>query len=261
MTNMTDRKQQESIFHDQRELDRHELSDEEYQRKYSNKKWYSVTRRSRKYVSEMLERDCKGKTALDYCCGLGDMSLELAKHGAFVYGIDISEQSIKTSKQLLTGAGYGDRSKHLVMDAEKLEFEDDFFDVIVCAGVLHHLDLSSAYREISRVLKPSGRVICIEALGHNPIIQTYRRMTPHLRTAWEVDHILKQKDLVLARQFFNQVDARFFHLFTILAVPFRETTFFHPLLAGLEGLDSVVLRLPLLRYMAWQMVFVLRDPK
>lgn len=258
---MYDRKAEEKRFHNKREVDHRQLSELDFQRRYSNKKWYCVTRKSVEYVSSFLRARCEGKVALDYCCGLGDMSLRLARNGAFVHGIDLSDESITTARQLLADAGYASQSLHQVMDAENLNYESDTFDLIVCSGVLHHLDLRNAYRELARVLKPTGEIICIEALGHNPIIQCYRRLTPHLRTAWEIDHILKKKDIDLAQGYFGVVRTSYFHLFSILAVPFRRTRVFNPLLSFLEGIDSLTLKLPLVQLMAWQAIFFLSVPK
>jgi SAM-dependent methyltransferase len=148
------------------------------------------------------------------------------------------------------------------MDAEAMTFPDATFDVIVVHGVLHHLDLDRAYAELARVLKPGGHVICTEALRHNPIIQRYRRRTPHLRTAWEVDHILGKPEIERARRYFDDVRvARFFHLATIAAVPLRGTAVFPGVLRLLEAADAVLLRIPGLKWQAWMAVFVLSRPK
>ncbi len=90
------------------------------------------------------------------------------------------------------------------MDAEQLTFPDQTFDLIVCNGVLHHLDLRYAYPELARVLKPGGRILCLEALGYNPAIQLYRKLTPHLRTAWEAEHILTMRQVKEAGLFFRR---------------------------------------------------------
>lgn len=255
------RKQEEIDFHNRRERDRQEMSDDTFQQTYSNKKWYSITSKSRAYADNWLKANCSGQVALDYCCGLGGMSLQLAQCGAYVHGFDISDESVATAENLLKENSFQDKCTMQVMDAEKLTYPDNTFDIIVCSGVLHHLDLNNAYPELSRVLKPTGKIICLEALGHNPIINSYRRLTPHLRTSWEADHILKLKDLTHARQYFDGVNTTFFHLFSIAAVMFRNTPLFRPILATLELVDSVALRIPLVRLMAWQMVFVLSKPK
>jgi ubiquinone/menaquinone biosynthesis C-methylase UbiE len=257
----SDRKRQEADFHDQREIDRQSLGAEEFEAKYANKKWYSITRKSRDFAGNWLKTHCAGKTALDYCCGLGGISLHMAEAGAFVYGIDISEQSVKTAERRLAHNGFGDRCAMQVMDAENLSFADDTFDVIVCSGVLHHLDLDQAYPELARVLKPTGKILCLEAIGHNPAIRLYRKRTSHLRTPWEVDHILTRQDVHKAAAYFDSIDLRFFHLCSIAAVPLRRSRWFGPALTLCETIDALLLRIPGLRWWAWQMVFELSQPR
>lgn len=258
---MEDRKLEEMEFHDQRERDAHELQPGEYERKYSNRKWYAITERSLTFIERWLGANVHGKTVLDYCCGLGSTSLRLAEAGATVHGIDISPESVATSRGMLVAAGLADRGHFQVMDAEKLEFEANKFDVIICFGVLHHLDVHRAFPELSRVLKPGGRILCGEALGYNPVIAAYRRLTPKLRTSWEAEHILTMKELAIAKQSFDYIHVHYFHLFGILATPLRRTPFFRPVLALLNWIDDIVLRIPGVQLMAWQMIFELREPK
>jgi ubiquinone/menaquinone biosynthesis C-methylase UbiE len=248
-------------FHNRRERDRRILAAAEFERKYANKKWYSVGRKSQQYVDDWLARHCPGKIALDYCCGLGGMCLRMAQSGAFVHGIDISDESVHTAQELLDRNGLGSRAQIQVMDAERMTFPDGTFDVIVCSGVLHHLDLDRAYPELARVLKPDGRILCMEAVGHNPLIRLYRKLTPSLRTSWEADHILKRRDVLRSRQHFREVNVRFFHLLSIAAVTLRKTPLFAPALSVLDAMDAAILRLPGLRWMAWQMVFELRGSR
>lgn len=255
------RKQEEIDFHNQREVDRKRLTSREFEAKYSNKKWYSIVESSRKFCDRWLEENCRDAVALDYCCGLGGMSLKLAEYGANVEAIDISDESVHTTAELLQSKGFGDRCNAQVMDGENLTFADNTFDVIICSGVLHHLDLKNAYPQLARVLKPTGKILCMEALGHNPLINTYRRMTPSLRTAWEVDHIIRNRDLKFAEDFFGAVRCDYFHLCAIAAAPLRSTPIFKPMLKTLDLVDNLILRIPGVRQMAWQIVFELSQPK
>ena len=178
----------------------------------SNKKFYSITRDSRNYINKwLLEKATSGKKTLDYCCGDGGMTLFLAEHRAEAIGIDISDVSIQNAKAKALRKKLDKRASFYVMDAENLKFEDDYFDLIVCNGVLHHLDVKKAYPELARVLKPDGKIICDEPLAYNPIFQLYRKMTPHLRTEWEAHHILSRKDIKLAKKYFGKVETKFFH--------------------------------------------------
>jgi ubiquinone/menaquinone biosynthesis C-methylase UbiE len=262
------RKREEARFHD--EL-RHEAPEQRYTREaeeatssnrnWSNFKFYSIERKSREYVDNWIISRCRGRRLLDYACGNGDDSLLAARAGAHAVGIDISPVSIEHCKKKAVNEKLGGTAEFYVMDAEKLDFPDNSFDLVVVYGVLHHLDFKAAMKEISRVLKPDGRAICTEALAHNPLIHAYRNRTPHLRTAWEVAHIMKRENIIMARQWFGIVTPRFYHLATIAAVPFRRTKALGPILGLLEGIDSVLLRLPGLRWWAWQVVFELGEPK
>src|SRR5204862_1920830 len=103
------------------------------------------------------------------------------KNGAAeVIGIDISNTSIENCSRLAQRNGVGHIASYRIADAENTGFEDSSFDVITEYGALHHLDLEKAFREITRVLKPDGKMICNEALAHNIFIHLYRRLTPKL---------------------------------------------------------------------------------
>lgn len=68
------------------------------------------------------------------------------------YAINISEAELDVGKQHAVNSKI--KPKFLMMDAHKLEFSDNTFDVVFGAGILHHLDLELALSEVQRVLKP-----------------------------------------------------------------------------------------------------------
>jgi ubiquinone/menaquinone biosynthesis C-methylase UbiE len=254
------RKREEAEFHDR--LRGAQLLDDprEYERLTSNKRFYSIDRVSSKFIEDWLVERCRGKRVLDYCCGNGKYSFVVAQHGGSAVGIDISEVSIENCRREAAKQGVEDRTDFRVMDAEQMAFPDNSFSYACVAGVLHHLDLPRAYAELARVIEPGGAVVSLEALGHNPVINAYRRRTPHLRTSWEAQHIIRMKDLKLARRYFRHVDLRFFHLATLAAVPFRRTPLFRLLLRALEAIDTLLLRIPWIREQAWMVGFVLSGP-
>jgi ubiquinone/menaquinone biosynthesis C-methylase UbiE len=260
-SSLDDRKQDDVVISNRKEIDRQSLEVESFYKKYSNVKYYSITRKSKDFIRQWLADQCSGKVALDYCCGTGGGAIEMASYGAFAYGIDISDERIRSAKDHAAKIGFEDKVKYSIMDAEKMDFSDDTFDVILCSGVLHHLDLENAYRELFRVLKPSGKIICNEPLVYNPIINIYRRLTPHLRTAWEIHHILTLRDINKAGTYFSNISIKYYHLISIFAVPFQKSIFGNVVLSILEIIDSIILRIPFLQMLAWQVIFVLSDPK
>ena len=247
-------------------------NEEEYYYNFANAKYYSISRSSFAYRDSILYSNIDNKVALDYCCGSGEISLAMAKHGAkHVHGIDISKVAAENATSLAKEAGIEDRCTFEVMDAENLKYSDNTFDVIHEYGALHHLDLEAALRETSRVLKPGGRFICTEALRHNPIIHWYRsKTTPgkiwmgrevYLRTQYEFEHILGVPDIMLGKKYFESVNIRFFHLCALAAVPFRKFFLFSPLLSLLEIIDNVILKIPYLQRMAWVCVIEYKNPR
>lgn len=233
-----------------------------YDQHFSNMKFYSVTKSSFAYRDAALFEGIKGAVALDYCCGNGEVAIEMAKNGAEkVYGIDISSVAVENARELAKSAGVGDICEFAVMDAEHTKFADGTFDVIHEYGALHHLDLPAAFAELSRILKPQGKLVCTEAIRHNPLIHWYRNRTPHLRTEWEVEHILGFPEIKSGGKYFSNINHRSFHLAGLAAVPFRKAFFFEPLLGLLNALDRVILVIPYLRRMAWIGVVVYTQPK
>ncbi len=163
------------------------VENESHHKHFSNMKFYSITRTSSAYRYSILFNDIKGKSALDYCCGNGEVAVEMARQGASsVCGIDISKVGIENAQKLAEQFGVSDCCNFTVMDAEHTDFPNDVFDIIHEYGALHHLELRTALKEVSRIVKPEGRVVCTEALRHNPLIHYYRKRTPDLRTQWEV---------------------------------------------------------------------------
>lgn len=126
----------------------------------------------------------KGANLLDIGCGHGELSLSLLGKGAgYVAGIDISQNYVDDASKSAVVAGYAKpRFDFRVMDAHQLAFPDDFFDIVVGNGILHHLDLPICLNEMNRVLKPGGFALFIEPLAANPFLKLFRFFTPRART-------------------------------------------------------------------------------
>jgi ubiquinone/menaquinone biosynthesis C-methylase UbiE len=253
------RKHEEAEFHDRlRSL--YEKDPAQYAYYTSNKKFYAVANASSDFVRGWLLEQGRGKRVLEYGCGSGTYAVTIAQFAAHVTGIDISPEAIKLSRERAAAEGVADKTSFVVMDAEELTFSPGSFDVVSVAGVLHHLDLREALGQIHRVLAPGGKAIFLEALGNNPLIQAYRRRTPHLRTAWETQHILRAESSDVMREYFGRVDVRYFHLAVLAAVPLRNTRVFRPLRNVLNGVDSILMRTPGIRTQAWMGCFMVSDP-
>lgn len=95
-------------------------------------------------------------------CGSGFFSILLAKQGHEVTGTDLTPEMIVNSKQLAEEEKVSCR--FLVMDAEKLEFEDNSFDVVISRNLTWTLPhVKEAYAEWKRVLKAEGILLNFDA--------------------------------------------------------------------------------------------------
>ncbi|MBX5441187.1 MAG: class I SAM-dependent methyltransferase [Solirubrobacteraceae bacterium] len=223
-------------------------------------RFYSVTGALRAWYENALVERAPGAQALEYGCGPGSAAYLLAEHGAVVTGIDLSPVAIDLARREGERRWLETRLDFRVMDAERLELDDDAFDLVCGSGILHHLDLEKAYGEIARVLHPRGAAVFIEPMGHNPLINAYRRRTPHLRTVDE--HPLLMSDLRMARRWFGGVETRFFTLTSLAAVPLRDRPAFPAVVRALDRVDAGLFRLlPPTRRHAWMVGMVLTDPR
>lgn len=220
-------------------------------------KYYRTGERPFAFYRTLASSYCNGKRLLEYGCGTGSDSPFWVKSGATVTGIDVSPEAIKKARANAIREGV--TVDYHVMDAEELQFANGSFDVVVGSGILHHLDSRASYAEISRILEKHGHAVFVEPLGHNALINLYRKCTPSLRT--EDEHPLLLEDLQLARSYFDNVEARFFSLFTLLAVPFRNIVGFHRLVNILNRIDEIVfLMFPFITKYAWMVVLHLSEP-
>lgn len=115
-----------------------------------------------------------GQQVLDVATGKGAILFPLAEAvGPLgnVVGIDISKQMIKeTSKEVL------ERNIHWIelkcMDAEKLDFPDNYFDFVFCGFALFFLpSIPTALSEFKRVLK-SGGTLLVSTWGEDSRLDT-----------------------------------------------------------------------------------------
>jgi ubiquinone/menaquinone biosynthesis C-methylase UbiE len=220
-------------------------------------KYYLINRHADDKYLQIASKYCYNKKLLEYGCGSGNASEQWMKQGAQLTGIDISPEGIKKAKQKNSNSEY--KAEYFVMNAEKTDFENNSFDIIVGTGIIHHLDLINSYQELRRVLKDDGHAVFIEPLGHNPFINLYRALTPQMRT--EDEHPLKMKDIKLLKKYFSYVQVEYFSLFTFFAVPFRNMAMFNSIYTFFKYIDKIVLNIPFLKRYAWTVVIHASSPK
>ena len=225
----------------------------------STLKYYSAVKNNRLHFRDLVAEHGRNKRILEIGCGDGGYMFDYPKIAAQVTGIDISEVAVESARKKAAEQGLTNMDFH-AMDVEAMQFPSDTFDVVYGAGILHHLDIDRSAREIARVLKPTGVAIFTEPLGHNPVINLYRKLTPTMRSPDE--HPIVWRDFQTLDRYFSHTDASFHNLISMAAVPFRSLPVFPTVLRSLEGIENGVFKLiPYLRRHAWTTVFVLSRPR
>ncbi|MFC0066815.1 class I SAM-dependent methyltransferase [Umezawaea endophytica] len=115
-----------------------------------------------------------GFATLDFGCGEGRVSRDLAERGHRVIGFDGSPSMVEAAREAHPEGEY------LVADATSLPFEDDSFDLVVAYNVLMDVDdVGATVREASRVLMAGGR-LCL-SITH-PATNPGDRKSPYLES-------------------------------------------------------------------------------
>lgn len=156
----------------------------------------------------------KNKKILNPGCGAGEESIYLAKKGGNIWAADISNEMLKIVQKLAKKFKVLSVIKTCKENVERLNFPDNSFDLIFGNSILHHISLDKAIPEFYRVLKRKGKVVFIEPLGYNPVINYYRKLAYLVRTSNE--YPLKINDILKFNKYFINVKHYEFHFLTLL---------------------------------------------
>ncbi len=100
----------------------------------------------------------KNKKILDAGCGAGRECEILAKRGAKVFGIDVSEVMLKIAKKRCSKLGV----KFFQRDMERTGFEEESFDFILSIlSAQYKRDIKKVFREFWRILKFGGEIFVV----------------------------------------------------------------------------------------------------
>ena len=224
-----------------------------------------------RWISDNLG-DLRGRTLMDLGCGLGEAAVYFALKGARVTAVDISPGMCATASKLAKANSV--EIETVVAPAENLHvLGDRRFDVIYAGNALHHSDIPSVMAGVSAYLKTDGIFVSWDPVAYNPIINVYRKKADVVRTKDE--HPLKMRDVRLIQSYFRETQVAWFWLttlaiFIVMAFVQRrdpnkerywkkvieEADSWAVLYKPLELLDKLLLRLPFLRPLCWNVALI-----
>lgn len=108
-----------------------------------------------------------GKTVLDIGCGGGILAESMARKGADVTGIDLSEKALKVAD--LHSLESGVQVRYELISAEDMALREPArYDIVTCMEMLEHVpDPSAVVAACARLVKPGGKVF-FSTINRNP---------------------------------------------------------------------------------------------
>lgn len=112
-----------------------------------------------------------GETGLDLGAGTADLSITVIRNsgpGTHMIGLDITPEMLAGGRKKLARLGLQDRIELRTGDAEQIDLPDNSVDGCCSAFTVRNLtDIRQGFREMLRVVRPGGRVVCLE-ISHPP---------------------------------------------------------------------------------------------
>ena len=107
-----------------------------------------------------------GQAVLDVASGTAGVAIQIvARTGASVVGVDLTEQMLRQGQRNVAAAAMSDRIRLTAGRAEQLPFADATFDALTFTYLLRYvLDPQATLAELARVVKPGGQVASLEFL-------------------------------------------------------------------------------------------------
>lgn len=116
-----------------------------------------------------------GTRVLDLCCGTCEWTIQLAYAcgNGTVIGLDFSPNMLEVGKKKMINLGLQKKIELIEGDAMELPFADNEFDYVTIGfGLRNVSDYVQVIEEMQRVVKPGGKVICLEL--SNPTQQPFK---------------------------------------------------------------------------------------
>lgn len=119
----------------------------------------------------------KGQKALDVCCGTADWTIALADavgESGEVYGLDFSQNMLKVGEEKIQELQLNQVTL-LHGNAMELPFDDHTFNFVTIGFGLRNVpDYMQVLKEMTRVVKPGGKVVCLET--SQPTMPIFRQL-------------------------------------------------------------------------------------
>lgn len=181
--------------------------------------------------------DMRGKAVLELGCGSGENTAALVARGAHVIAADISPELVQLARQRLE-INHLDPPPLVLCSAYDVPLADNSIDVILCASLLHHLNIPRAMHEIWRVLKPGGFAVVKEPVRFSRIAGRIRPLFPAQKDISADEHPLTRAEMAMVKSGWTVSGERCFRLPWI---PLARHIASEPWIKKLQTVDAMML--------------------
>ncbi len=109
-----------------------------------------------------------GDEVLDACCGTGDLAIEAERAGGRVTGLDFSKRMLERARRKSASVRW------VRGDVLALPFAEESFDAVTIGfGIRNVENLEAGLAELARVLRPGGRLGCLEITRPRGILRPF----------------------------------------------------------------------------------------
>lgn len=133
---------------------------------------------------------------LDAGCGVGGPAVFIAKEtNCIIHGVTLSAHEVSRALKYIDSQSLNGKVFISKDDYTKLSFPDNFFDVVYAIeSVCHAVPKEDFFKEVFRVLKPSGRLIVSDGFRkRDPVNEKERRIIQTFMYGYELKEIVESR--------------------------------------------------------------------
>ncbi len=149
------------------------------------------------FVEHVFSTDAERQVEkiLDLACGTGGPTLELARRGYIVVGVDLSEEMIQIARNKAEKQGLSNNVSFIVQDMTKIDYREEFDAVTLFFTSINYVlsddDIQELFKRVYRALKPGG-VFIADTLN---ILTNANRLIEGIPVHWRID--IDDKNIVV----------------------------------------------------------------
>jgi nitrogen fixation NifU-like protein len=135
----------------------------------------------------------KDAEILDVGTGKGHLALAIARKGFHCKSIDISKDEIYYAQLNAIYYGMDEKIELIEQDAQQMKFQDNSFDAVLCADMIHHLEQPElVLSEMCQVCKSGGMILIsdINDEGQRALKAVFQQEgREHVRLGWSMERV------------------------------------------------------------------------